>query len=134
MWAFIKKKGYAQLEISTKERMQLLTQFATHHFLSGKRLRKDFQCCMQHFILFIQGQTRTFPPIRSFWSRFCTRPSWSFRHHCSTVSVDGPQAIDFFHWKMVFWGERMLLWMEDILDNIRELPHFKKHLAEVENF
>ena len=44
------------------------------------------------------------------------------------------QAIDFLHWKVVFWGERMLLWMEDILGNIKELPRFKKHLAEIENF
>ena len=44
------------------------------------------------------------------------------------------QAIDFLHWKVVFWGEQMLLWIEEILGNIRELPRFKKHLAEIENF
>ena len=43
------------------------------------------------------------------------------------------QAVDFFHWKIVFWGERMLLWMQDILDNVRELPRFKKHLAGIQD-
>lgn len=117
----------------------VVTPFAAQRFLSSainqwKTIEKGFSVLHAAFYI-IQGQTRTFPSSTEFFGQ-------DFVSDLGLLDITAPlselmilsQAIDFFHWKVVFWGERMLLWMEEILGNIRELPRFKKHLAEIENF
>ena len=44
------------------------------------------------------------------------------------------QSVDFLHWKIVFWGKRMLHWMEAIVDNLADMPRYRKHLQDLNNY
>ena len=139
-----KGKGYAQLEISAqgkKKNAVVVTPFVAQCFLSSainqwKTIEKGFSVLHAAFYTVHSGADEDFPlQYRVFGQDFVS-------DHLGLLDVTAPlselmilsQAIDFLHWKIVFWGEQMVLWMEDILDNIRELPRFKRHLAEIENF
>ena len=86
-------KGYAQLEISAQGKKKLLSLrlphsvFSVQLLINGKILRKDFQCCMQRFILFIQGQTRTFPSSTEFLVKILYQTFlvfWTSLLHCQS--------------------------------------------------
>ncbi len=44
------------------------------------------------------------------------------------------QSVDFLHWKIVFWGQRLRHWMETIVDNLADIPRYKKHLQDLKNY
>ena len=44
------------------------------------------------------------------------------------------QSVNFLHWKIVFWGQRMLSWMEAIADNLTGTPRYKKYLQDLKNY
>ena len=45
------------------------------------------------------------------------------------------QSVNFLHWKIVFWGQRMLSWMElATADNLTGTPRYKKYLQDLKNY
>jgi hypothetical protein len=43
-------------------------------------------------------------------------------------------SVDFLHWKIVFWGQRMVSWMGAMVDNLTCTPWYKKHLQDLKNY
>ncbi len=137
-------KGYAQLEVSAsaeKKRAVVITPFATQRFLSSavkqwKAIEKGFKALHTAFSTIHSGADEDFPlQYRMFGQDFvvdllglidATTPI--------TKLMLFSQEVDFCHWKLVFWGKRAIEWMEEIAENITEMPRLKKHLAHIENF
>ena len=44
------------------------------------------------------------------------------------------QSVNFLHWKIVFWGQQMLSWIEAIADNLTSTPRYKKYLQDLKNY
>eukprot|EP00794_Sanderia_malayensis_P013472 gene13472-14864_t len=43
------------------------------------------------------------------------------------------QSVNFLHWKNILWGNRMLFYMEAIINNLEEVPRYKKQLENIKN-
>ena len=89
------EKAMPSFKLVPKERrrMQLLSLrlphsiFSVQLLINGKLLRKDFHCCRQRFILFIQGETRTFPSSTEFLVKILYQTFlvfWTSLLHCQS--------------------------------------------------
>ena len=112
-------KGYSQLEVSAKEKNKtaaVVTPFAAQRFLSSainqwKTIEKGFPVLHAAFYTVHSGADEDFPlQYRDFVVDLL-----------GLLDITAPlselmilsQAVDFLHWKIVFWGKQMLLWMQD---------------------
>ena len=137
-------KGFAQLEVSAKsssKRASVIVPFAAQRFLSSavgqwKSIEAAFPVLRKSFQTIHSNADDDFPlQYRMFGQDFVadllglldiTAPL------CELMVLS--QSVDFFHWKIVFWGQRMLHWMERIVDNLAGMPRYKKHLQDLNNY
>ena len=137
-------KGFAQLEVSAKSSSKcasVIVPFAAQRFLSSavgqwKSIEAAFPVLRKSFQTIHSNADDDFPlQYRMFGQDFVadllglldiTAPL------CELMVLS--QSVDFFHWKIVFWGQRMLHWMERIVDNLAGMPRYKKHLQDLNNY
>ena len=134
-------KGFAQLELCAKnssKRASAIVPFAAQRFLSSavgqwKSIEKSFPVLRKSFQASDSNADEDFPiQYRMFGQDFVvdllglldiTAPL------CEMMVLS--QSVDFLHWKIVFWGQRMLSWLADIVDNLTGTPRYKKHLEDL---
>ncbi len=91
-----------QSNIALKVRLVLIFKFITIHSGADEDFPLQYRMFGQDFITDLIGLMDITVPI--------------------TQLMILSQAVDFYHWKVAFWGKRMLHWMEDISQNLQEMP------------
>ena len=137
-------KGFAQLEISAsakQKRAVVITPFAAQRFLSSaskqwEAIEKGFEVLHAAFATIHSGADEDFPlQYKMFGQDFVS-------DLLGLLDISAPisqlmvlsQSVDFYHWKIVLWGNRMLMWIQDILEDVSAIPRFKKYLADIQAF
>ena len=137
-------KGFAQLQLSannSSKRASVIVPFAAQRFLSSavgqwKSIEKSFPVLRKSFQATHPNADEGFPlQYRMFGQDFLvdllglldiTAPL------CELMKLS--QSVNFLHWKIVFWGQQMLSWMEAIADNLTGTPRYKKYLEDLKNY
>eukprot|EP00112_Aurelia_sp_Birch-Aquarium-sp1_P001875 Seg1203.3 transcript_id=Seg1203.3/GoldUCD/mRNA.D3Y31 product="hypothetical protein" protein_id=Seg1203.3/GoldUCD/D3Y31 len=123
-------KGFAQLEISAsakKKRAVVITPFAAQRFLSSaskqwEAIEKGFEVLHTAFATIHSGADEDFPLQYKMFGQDFVSDLLGLLDITAPISqlMVLSQSVDFYHWKIVFWGNRMLMWIQDILENVSE--------------
>ena len=129
------------MQKNSSKRASVIVPFANQHFLSSavgqwKSIEKAFPVLRKSFKATHSNADEDFPlQYRMFGQDFVvdllglldiTTPL------CELMVLS--QSVDFFHWKIVFWGQRMVSWMGAMVDNLTCAPRYKKHLQDLKNY
>jgi hypothetical protein len=126
---------------NSSKRASVIVPFAAQRFLSSavgqwKSIEKSFPVLRKSFQATHSNADEDFPlQYRMFGQDFVvdllglldiTAPL------CELMVLS--QSVDFLHGKIVFWGQRMLSWMEAIVENPTGTPRYEKHLQDLKNY
>eukprot|EP00794_Sanderia_malayensis_P008611 gene8611-9538_t len=136
-------KGLAHLELSAKsssKRASVIVPFAAQCLLSSvvgqwKSIEKGYQVLRKSFSTIHSNADEDFPfQYRMFGQDFVS-------DLLGLLDITAPlcefmvlsQSVNFLHWKNILWGNRMLFYMEAIINNLEEVPRYKKQIENIKN-